>query len=103
MNVYDDRGDMLVFAPRSWRPVVGVASMDRPVGPRDELQARSNAGWIHADFTRGFSIRALSGRTTVKAVTKTEVRGQFKWRMGFPNDSGRLGVVGAFRAKRGCP
>ena len=103
VNVYDGQGNVLVFAPRRWTPVVGVASMEPSAGPDDELQERSNAGWINADFTRGFSIRALAGHTTVTAVTKTEVRGRLEWSMGFPNDSGRLSVVGAFRAKRGCP
>jgi hypothetical protein len=103
VNVYDGRGNVLVFAPQHWRPAIGIASMQPLSGSEDVLQERSNAGWINADFTRGFSIHALAGRTRVTTVTTTEVSGNIEWTMGFPNDSGRLSVVGAFRAVRGCP
>jgi hypothetical protein len=103
INVYDGRGNVLVFAPRGWKPIIGVASMDASLGRGDHLQRQSNAGWINADFTQGFSMFALSGRTIVTAVSDTEVSGRLEWTMGLPGDSGRVSVAGAFRVRRGCP
>ena len=103
INVYDGRGNVLVFAPQGWKSVVGTVSMERPARQEDPLQNRSSAGWINADFSNGFSVYVLAGHTTVTEVTDTHVSGQLDWMMGLPADSGRLRAVGAFRAVRGCP
>jgi hypothetical protein len=101
ISIHDTEGNVLVFVPQDWKLVVGEHTIDARVPGLTLSDIAASSGWINGPW--GASAPVLVGRTRITSISQTEVSGQLDWIVGYPRDAARLRVIGAFRARRGCP